>query len=166
MPAVQQTTRQTTGAAPPTRRRVKGEASQNWRRVGAAVRERRVLMEMSIAEAARRAGLAAPTWAKLEHGEVRQWKPATLAAMARVLLWPDDFQRFVLEGEEVPYVDRSHEHDDAPVRGLVRWMADNLPVAALADVVAAWVATQADDALSRRTVVPLPVPVPDPDEGD
>lgn len=124
-----------------------------WRHVGEAVTDRRKLMGLSIAECARRASLSGPTWGKLERGEVRQWKPATLEAVARVLLWPDNFVDYVTAHREVPTVDWANAADRHPVRQLVHWMADNLDAAVLAALVSAWATHQAIDDSDRAAVV-------------
>jgi len=68
--------------------------------VAAAVRDRREALGLSIADAARLAGLAWPTWQRLELGQAAPRRD-TVRLAARVLQWPSDFPQRILREERL-----------------------------------------------------------------
>ena len=77
-----------------------GEASvAGWTRLATSVHLRRLSLELTSAEAARRAGVAESHWKLVEAGSTDGYPVTTFPRMAAALDWPDDALDRILDGE-------------------------------------------------------------------
>jgi predicted transcriptional regulator len=92
-------------------------------KLGACIRQRREQLELSVRDAAARAGMSTTTWIHAEGSTIRS-QGVTLARIERALNWPSGTCRRILAGEDPPVVAvRSEQHrlDDVAV---MRWAQD------------------------------------------
>lgn len=90
--------------------------TDNWKRLGNAVRSRRETLGLTQRAAISAAGITEKTWIEVEKGTRGARQPLTLAAIDRALHWPAGTCRQISEGGRVPNVAVVSEADRDEVR--------------------------------------------------
>lgn len=92
---------------------LRGVTTDEWARVGAAVRERREGLGLTQLELATQAGVSESMVRVLETARRANYRAGNLRAIARVLQWPDDAIDRVLAGR--PPDERLSPPDERPL---------------------------------------------------
>ena len=79
-----------------------------------AVRSRRKLLGLTVAEACERSSMSHPTWENLERLRARVPRASTLVAASRALRWPDSALHRIFAGEDPASIPDVTAMRDAP----------------------------------------------------
>lgn len=79
---------------------IEGFSTEDWRRLGTAIRQARAATRLSQKEAAAQARISPTTWREIERGQKTGVRILTLAAIAEVLNWHSDAPVNILFGAD------------------------------------------------------------------
>jgi transcriptional regulator with XRE-family HTH domain len=100
---------------------------ENWQRVGATVRERRLDLGLTQTEAAKAGGVSLATWRVVEQGQRTAYQGLTLRGVTKALSWRPNAIDVLLDGGDVELLaENSDEEIQVDYNSAIARMPDHV----------------------------------------